>query len=90
MQIIEILLDILQPVRVQNAIFVKMQEIFQVYLPIFVRIISEEKIAYSVIIHWTISNSNSSNIVSALILSDVSIDCKTIENLCEDYLSLLA
>lgn len=90
MQIIEVLLDILQPVRVQNAIFVEMQEIFQVYLPVFVCIISVEKIAYSVVIYWTVRNRNSSNVVCALVLSHISIDCKAIEDLGEDYLCLLA
>lgn len=90
MQVIEILLDILQPVWVQNAVLVKMQEIFQVYLPVFVCIISIEEIAYSVVIHWTIRNRNSSNVVGALVLSHISIDCKAIEDLCEDYLCLLA
>lgn len=90
MQIIEILLHIFQLMRVQNAIFVKIQEILQVNLAIFICIISKEKIAYSVVVYWTICNSHSSNIVGALILCHVSIYCKTIENLCEDDFSPLA
>lgn len=85
MQIVEIFLNIFQSVRVQYAILVKMQEILQGYLPVFVCIIFIKKIAYSVVIYWTISNCDSSNVVSTLVLSHISIDSKTIEDLCKDY-----